>query len=737
MTRILAALLFLFASPLAATGETFTSKHPVAPAAFDQTSVVVASNGFDYLAAWTTETPLGGVIATQRVSADGTLEGSLPRPLDPTPNDWTVRNARALAMSASRDGYFLSWLSDAGLNIAMTDAFGVPMKRITRPLSAPLRGKTLTAWNGAVHLVLSGYDGPFHATLVDGNGNLIAADVPIGNTHGEYTRDAVVADTSGFLVLATKQRESSTGFQTDIYGRRINSSGVPAEWLLVRSTAASVSGLAALQDGPDTIVIWSDSFGVWMLRLDASNRASPARQLLSAAVWRMGGIIRHGSELVLSYDGRLLTFDRDGRTFRNDLLAASPPALASNGTRVLSVRVAGQPATGDDVLGRFVLTEPAQSDFVIARSGALQRNGELVPGNGTLLAVWDQTSSSGRQIFVSLRSTSGGFAPPEGIQVSTSGSNEKPAAAFNGMNYLLAWTRITDGIGETVARRIAADGTPLDADALVLGPADRSSAPRVASDGDGWLVSWTYTSGPSSCAFAQPPPRLRIGRVSSSGAVLEPDGVILSEAFRVQHDADLAWSGTEYVIVWQEHCPPPRTSYPSFSWIHAAKVSADLRRIEVHAISPESAPPNVSRSRPRVAAAGDRVLIAWQLGTDAIEYRHFAGEWPRPARRRAVGAPLALPSVSGHLLGAVTYADGTFALLGHDALPWSPRNRGTFSARFDLAGSHATPRFHSATDRDPRLTGRPVVLGSTLYMAEVMFVPSEGTDLLFARAFGP
>ncbi|MFZ2491035.1 MAG: hypothetical protein WA208_06100, partial [Thermoanaerobaculia bacterium] len=105
--------------------------------------------------------------------------------------------------------------------------------------------------------------------------------------------------------------------------------------------------------------------------------------------------------------------------------------------------------------------------------------------------------------------------------------------------------------------------------------------------------------------------------------------------------------------------------------------------------------------------------------------------------RRAVGAPVALPSVSGHLLGAVTYADGTFALLGHDDLPWSPQNRGTFSTLFDLSGSLATPRFHTATDRDPRLTGRPVALGGAIYMTEVMFVPSEGTDLLFARAFGP
>ncbi|MFZ2491069.1 MAG: hypothetical protein WA208_06270, partial [Thermoanaerobaculia bacterium] len=614
MTRILAALLALLASPLAATWEAFTSKTPIGPAAYDQTSAVVASNGFDYLAAWTTETPLGGVIATQRVNADGTLDGLLARPLDPVPPVWTVRNARALAMSASRDGYFLSWLSDAGLNIAMTDAFGVPMNRITRPLAnVPLRGKTLTAWNGAVHLVLSGYDGPFQATLVANNGSVVAADVPVGNTHGEYTADAVVADTSGFLVLSTKQREVGIGFQTDIYGRRITANGVPGEWFLVRSTAASIFGLEALQDGAQTIVIWSDKFGLWLLRLDASNQATPARQLLSGSGTAPGSLVRHGSALVLSYGDRLLTLDREGQMLRNDPFAG--PALASNGSRLLAVGIGKQPVTGDYVSGRFVHGETAQNDFVIARSAALQQNGGLLPGNDRLVAVWDQISTGGRHVLLSLRGANGGFAPPEGIQVSTTGSNLKPAAAFNGTNYLVAWTRITNGNGETVARRIAPDGTPLDANELLLGPADTSSAPRVASDGDGWLVLWTRTSGPSSCAFAQPPPRLRIGRVSSSGTVLEPDGLILSEAFRVQQDADVIWSGTEYVVVWQEHCPPPRPHYPLFTWIQAATISPDLRRIEVHAISPESAPRNVSRSKPRVAAAGDRVLIAWQLGT--------------------------------------------------------------------------------------------------------------------------
>lgn len=736
LIRILATLLALFTSPLLFAGwNSFTSKTPTGPAAFDQNSAVVASNGFDYLVAWTTATPIGGAIATQRVNADGTLEGVLPRPLDPSPNDWTVRNARALSMSPSRDGYFLSWLSDAGLNVAMTDAYGVPIRRMTYPRPpAPALARTRTAWNGAVHLVLAAYKGPFDATLIDNNGNVIAADVPIGNTHGEPThRDAVVADASGFLVLSTKATPSGT----DIYARRINTNGVPGEWFLVRSTPSIITGLAAHQDGSDTIVVWSDRFGIWMLRLDAANRTTSARQLISATVWGINGIVRHGDDFVLAHEGQLLIFDRDGRTLRDDRTGASISALATNGSRVLSIGLATRPTTGLDVVGRFLLPEPEQSDFVVALSSALQQNGDLARGDGRLMAVWDQTFSGGRHVFASLRGATGPFAPPEGIQLSSGGGNAAPSAAFNGTYYLVAWTRTAGGLSETVARRVTRDGMLLDATDLVLGRADSSSPPRVASDGDGWLVVWTLTSGGSSCAFAQPPPRLRAGRIASSGAVLEPEGVVISQVARVQQDADLVWSGTEYVVVWREHCPPPRSNYPSFSWINAATLSADLRRIEVHAISPESAPQNVSRSRPRVAAAGDRVAVAWQQGPDTIEYRHFVGGLPRAARRRAIGAPVSIPSTTGRLRGVVTYSDGTFALLADDVIPWANAYRGTFSLRFDAAGALGSRRFYSATERDPPLTGRPVALDGVIYMAEAMFVPSEGSDLLFARAFGP
>jgi hypothetical protein len=201
-------LISFSASSLLASGWIpFTTTDRIDSAAYEQVRPVVASNGFDYLAAWTTNTPIGSGLYTARVNANGTLESDLARAIDPSGSflPSTDSHPHGVSLTPGRDGYFLTWISDAGLNAAITDAFGAVEHSATVPQDNPNTSSTLAAWNGAAYLVLSGFSGPFTAALFDNNGLVIRSNIPIGDTHKDVSRNALVADGNGFLVLSTKQ----------------------------------------------------------------------------------------------------------------------------------------------------------------------------------------------------------------------------------------------------------------------------------------------------------------------------------------------------------------------------------------------------------------------------------------------------------------------------------------------------------------------------------------------------
>src|SRR5881628_3454038 len=174
-----------------------TATPRIGPAAYDQIGPAIASNGFDYLVAWTTTLPTGPAVSAVRVNSDETLATPVAVPLD--------SNARSVTVTPGRDGYFAAWISDKGLNVAITDSYGRIEHSVTIPQDGLTAGaQTLAAWNGAVCLVVAGFAGPFLGTLLDNNGDVIQSGIPLGDAHGEITRFSLIVDSVGFLLLSTK-----------------------------------------------------------------------------------------------------------------------------------------------------------------------------------------------------------------------------------------------------------------------------------------------------------------------------------------------------------------------------------------------------------------------------------------------------------------------------------------------------------------------------------------------------
>jgi hypothetical protein len=724
-------LLFCHAVSSFASGWlSITPKARIGAAAFNQVGAVVASNGVDYLAGWTSSQNLNLLTQSQtigvfvaRVNADGSLAAPIARPLDPT-----ATSARGLNLSPSRDGYFASWVSEKGVNGEVMDSLGRVERQSTTLEDTAAFSQTLVAWNGTVHLVLSGFNGPFTAALFDNNGLVLASGIPVGDAHGDETiKAALTSDGAGFLVLATKR---VSDLRDDIYGRRISSNGVEGDWFLVRSVTNHVQGLSVTWDGTQDIIAWGDAFGVWTATLSIdSNVIGPSRQLIpdGAAV---GQVLWQGGRTWITYitgsAANVITIDADGKVTPPVLLGDSGPGrIAWNGTRMLSVHAAVQPpeATDSDIIGRFLTPTAVDVPFTVSMSETDQEHGDLATDSaGDVVAVWDEKTSAQHQIFASLFvATKRTPADDMGIQLSASGDNTNPAVAFNGSSFLVVWTRTIDNKAETVCRRFSLQGKVLDdQDIVIPGGGNWSYGPRVASDGTYWLVVRPGPFGTECPGFAGSGSALFATRVGTDGNVIDGAGIMIPQPDGIEQDElDLAWNGSLYVAAWTNRCVGTHRS--AVSSISGAWIAPDLTHIDVRNLAPlGSVGQGIAYSNPRLSSSGSRTLVAWQA-VSGTQYRVIEGIVPQ-GRQRAVGGGASVFTIPGALLLDVSRdAAGHFLLLTQRPVPFALPYLGLQETIIDDGGKEQSTQFAFAFEPGAQLIGKVIPRAGSLWMIESQF----------------
>lgn len=127
---------------------------------------------------------------------------------------------------------------------------------------------------------------------------------------------------------------------------------------------------------------------------------------------------------------------------------------------------------------------------------------------------------------------------------------------------------------------------------VAVSPAATQAAPSVASNGDAWLVVWSDSRSLD----------VRGVRVSSSGAVLDPLGIDVSESADTDGAPIVASNGTDYLVAWTQ----------------TDIGSPDLYARRVGATGELTSPPFVlaasaySQFRPSIASNGTDYLVAWE-----------------------------------------------------------------------------------------------------------------------------
>ncbi|MCY1023848.1 cadherin-like domain-containing protein [Pyxidicoccus sp. MSG2] len=386
---------------------------------------------------------------------------------------------------------------------------------------------------------------------------------------------AVASNGSNHLVAWKDYRQGTY----QLYGTRVTSAGVVQDVWGLRFTNGTVTPdrPKVASNGTDYLVVWSAPMG------GGTHQAQATRVSSSDAQPDIAPFVILPDE-------------------NTQQLAAS---VASNGTDYL---VAWRNNTaslaslrGTRLSGTGTILDPAGLTLATNTKSLIPESD--MASNGTdYLVVWDDERDNGVGDIYGTRVTSTGTVQdPQGIAIATGEkSHRNPAVASNGTDYLVAWTdRRSDAEGDVFAARVTSStGAVEDSSGIAVSATTGQQAlPAVASDGTGYLVSWTDTRSVSFDA------ELHAARVSPIGTVLDPEGLRLS-SYSSKYDAPaLTFNGLDYFIAWSG--------------------GSSLRGMRVTLAGEGSDAPGIplvtsaSRQRtPAVASNGTQYLVVWYDNRD-------------------------------------------------------------------------------------------------------------------------
>ena len=312
--------------------------------------------------------------------------------------------------------------------------------------------------------------------------------------------------------------------ELDIYAARLDPNGAVLDGagVGVATVTGVQSTVAVASNGTNALLTWSDSRTADII----------------------GARVSAGSALTV--------LDPSGFTVSRSANSETNPAVAFDGTNYLVVwqdnRGSGFDLYGVRVSASGSVLDPA--GFAISSANGHQRNPAVAFDGTNYLVSWEDTRlSAASDIYAARVSRTGSVLDANGLSICPRfGAQEHPAVAFDGVNYLVVWDDSSAGSSRDIyGTRVSTGGTVLDT-AFVGISTDTSdqSSPAIAFDGTNYLVAWSdYRNNSTSDVYG--------ARVSRPGTVLDASGIQFAGGTESQTDAALAFDGTNYLLVWSDY----------------------------------------------------------------------------------------------------------------------------------------------------------------------------------------
>jgi len=366
---------------------------------------------------------------------------------------------------------------------------------------------------------------------------------------GDQTSPALAFDGSNYLV-AWQDEQATALF--DIFGARVSPGGILVDQdAFGISRAPGAQRYPSLAFGADTYLVdWTDerngSFAAYGARI------APSGQVLDpAGIWIEDdgsfarvfprGLAFDGSSFILPWWwARIFSpFDEAIEAIRVTPGGARlpPPTTISQGGSAPDFRRLPAIAFGDssslvawydqragdtDVYGARVTPDMEVLDshgIPIATGPGDQEAPAIAFGAGEFLTVWQGQQMDAHDLFGSRVAQDGSVLDPDGFPIDA-GFQGDAAVAFDGTNFLVAWSKPYAG-GDVYCARVAPDGTVLDMPGIpvAVAPGDQRSV-QLAFDGTNYLLVWQDDRGGDWDVYG--------ARVTPSAEVLDPGGFLIT-----------------------------------------------------------------------------------------------------------------------------------------------------------------------------------------------------------------
>jgi hypothetical protein len=434
------------------------------------------------------------------------------------------------------------------------DGFPVGTGSGDRFMPAVAAGLTdyLVVWQDSRNLGTSGED-IFGARVSTGGVVTDANGFPISTAPGDESTPALAFNGSHYLVVWSDQRNLATT-DGDIYGTLVSTDATVASpsGIVISSGSADEQRPAVASNGSNYLVVWQDY----------RNTANNGVDIYGVRVGISGGVLDLSAIPISAAGGDQIL-----------------PAVAASGTGYMVVwqDYRNSAVSGADIYGTLVTS----GGTVVNASGipiSTANTDQLFPaviGNGTdYFVAWQDgrnLANSGFDIYGTRVTGAGVVQDASGLALTqAAGAQYSPALAFNGTDYLVAWSDErnlgTSGV-DIYGTRLTPAGTVLDPGGIpITQAAGDQVSPAVASASGGFLVVWE--DGRNSATTLDD---IYGARLNGAGVVLDPGGIPIAVAPDFQALPAAASTRTNYLVVWQD----ARNSATSGIDIYGARVMTD------------------------------------------------------------------------------------------------------------------------------------------------------------------
>lgn len=482
----------------------------------------------------------------------------------------------------------------------------------------------------------SGYD--IYGTLLDTMENVLnPSGIPISTAADDQYMPSVSFDGTNYLVTWHDHRD---GVNYDIYGARVNTSGVVQEPSGIAIANIDVQQLTAevISYSGQWLTVWRDNRNgsytdIYGSRVSASGTVTDPSGILISASAQAQGMPAVASDstnyLVVWQEDRGggppfdiygMRIDASGRQLDEDAIAISTnagsqqyPAVAFDNDSIYLVVWQDNRSGFYDIYGARVSASGNVLDgpgIAISTATGRQQSPSVAFDGTNFLVVWgdERGGVSTDDIYGTLVQPNGNVVSPSGNVIADDANwQDNPSVAFDGTNYLVVWDDYGSGTfnEDIYGVRVNQSGNPIDASSIAISTATNGQyRPAVAFDGTNYMVAWFDKRNSNASDIYGT-------RVHQNGTVLDASGIPIIPFTGTQEYPSIAFDGTDYLLVCENH------QSESIHNVLGATVSTSGQPSEIFTISPFSI--DVYQPNPAVAnGPGTQLLIAFPDWTDDI-----------------------------------------------------------------------------------------------------------------------